>query len=961
MSSAFTKIGEKAIEGINATAELFVHNKHGCQFLNIKNDDKNNIFCIAFKTAPPNDKGTPHVTEHMVLHGSNKYPVTDVFGEIDKRSINTYLNAFTYPDLTCYPVGSMNEIDFHNLMDVYLDCVLRPTFRLENFLSETFHREFQKDQDPTTPLINAGVVFNEMKGVYSSQNGFFEDQFIMHLLKGTLYEKNYGGNPDDIKKLTRDELVDFHHKFYHPSNCMLFHYGSFDEEKVMKHIDDMIGPIEKLDFKLDDSIKWVPEPRTEPETIVVDGPLDSSQPADSQIRAAIGWILGDAKDRVLYNDFDLIESILVGSKGTPLVESLIKGGIGSAFQSSGFNAWTKEMFFAVGLKGMSKEGLEKFEDVTFKTLQKLVDEGIPRETIEAGIHQILVSTKRISSNHGLYTFTHINHPWEHGVNPLDIVDRTQELEDLRERVLNTPRYLENLIEEKLLKNKNRAKFIVMPSEEFNKKMAEGDKKELEEIRKSMTPEQDKECMQLAQHLKDVILKQKENIDTLPEFKKEDLDPKITRYTVTPEKNIIKNVQGTNGITYVKLLIKCPLQPSINYKLINLLTTAMNECGTKTMNDLEFATFKQRYTDHVLFSVKAETIVDQSNETSICFEVAAGCLTENFDKLLEAINMIVAEPNFDNLERLKVIISAANSSVNDKITRSGHSYALRHASRTHSRREALTELISGGTMLRYIRDVVSKEDINKVSQELKDLHHQLMSTSTFQTFLSTTERDMQQTAPKLEAFIDSLVQKIAPKSIPCDYSFLDKYIEEESKKEKVFFAYDSQTNFLSAVTSIPYYNQQTGIFEVTAELLSNEFISPEIRQKLGAYGAYSICYPTTERFAMLTYRDGTPAESYEAIQRTLQTAAEKITDEMVDHAILQVAKSQDQPLSPSNRGIDVIINGTSYEKRQLIRDSALHATKEQVIECINILKNSHYVYSVYGNKSNAPEGFTVEQF
>ena len=960
MANSFTKIGEKTIERLNTKVELFKHNKHGCQFLNIENEDKNNFFSISFKTAPPNDKGIPHVTEHMVLHDSKKYPVTEVYGEIKKRSICTYLNAFTYPDLTCYPVGSMNEVDFHNLMDIYMDCVLRPTFKLENFLSETFHREFQNDQDPSTPLINAGVVFNEMKGVYSSQDAFFEDNYLMHVLKGTLYEKNYGGDPDEIKKLTRDELVQFHQQFYHPSNCMLFHYGSFNNEKVMKHIDDMISPIEKLDFNVDENIKWKPEERKEPETIIIDGPFDSSQPIDSQIRAGIAWLIGDAKDRILFNDFDLIESILVGSKGTPLYNSLINEGIGSDFQSAGFNSFTKEMFFSVGLKGMSKESLEQFEKVTFETLQKLVDEGIPRDSIEAGLHQIFINTKTITRKNGYNIFITINHPWEHGVNPLDIVDRTKELEALKERVLNTPRYLETVIEEKLLKNKNRVKFIVVPSEEFNNKMSEGDKQELEEIRKRMTPQQDKECMELAQHLKDVILNQKENLDTLPAFKKEDLDPSVTRFTTIPERNIIKDVENTNSLIHTVIRIKCSIQPSIDLKLIKLLTKAIIECGTNTVNDLEFATLKQRYTASLILLPEAETIENKSNETSICINLNASCLSENFNKMLELINHLF-EPNLDNTNKIKVILSEMKSGINDDLTNIGQHYALKHASRTHSRREALEELINGGTMLRYIRDVISEQDINKVSQDLKNLFHQLLSTATFHTFLITDQHDMKIAAPKLEDFMDNLNKKINPTPIQNDYSFIDKYVDEEKKKEKIFFSYDSQTNFLAAVTSIPYYTKQTGVFAVTAQLLSHEFISPEIRQKLGAYMAWCRTSPPTERLFIYTIRDGTPAESYTAIQRTLETAADKITDEMVNNAILQVAKEQDKPLAPSLRGIDVFLKGTSYDKIQMVRDNALSVTKEQVIECINTLKNSHFVYSAYGNKANAPEGFIIEQF
>ena len=959
-ADSFVKIGEAKVESLGAVAELYLHKKHGCPFLNIKNDDTNNFFSISFKTAPSNDKGTPHVTEHMVLHGSKKYPVTEVYGEIKKRSICTYLNAFTYPDLTCYPVGSANEVDFHNLIDVYMDCVLNPTFRLENFLSETFHREFQKDQDPTTPLINAGVVFNEMKGVFSSPDNFFEDMFTMNVLKGTLYQNNYGGDPNEIKKLTRDELVDFHKKFYHPSNSLIYHYGSFDKEKIMKHVDEMLDPIPKSEFVMDPNVKWIPEPRKEPETIVVDGPFDSSQEPEKQIRAAVAWLIGEATDRVLFNDFDLIESILVGSKGTPLVESLIKSGIGAAFQSSGFNAYTREMYFSVGLKGMSKEGLEKLESTTIQTLQKLVDEGISKDMIEAALHQIFIHTKMISAKQGLNIFCDINHPWEHGVNPLDIIDRTKELEELRERALK-PGYLEKIIEEKLIKNQNRVKFIVNPSPAFNEKAEIGEKTELEEIRKKMTPEDDKKCVELAQTLKDVIMNKNDSVKTLPCFKKQDLDPNYPRFPTEISSNITKITQPTNGITSIGIRIKTPIQQSINLKLLHLLTKAMNDCGTKTVNDLAFGQMKQRYVSSVNVDVDPERIENNPNETSIITKIRVLCLTENLEKALEIIRMIIYEPNLDNLERLKVIISDQTSSINDVLTSMGSSLALDYASRTESRPNAIREQTEGGTMLRYLRDVVAKKDINDVSKELKDLFNTLMSTSTATAFVTTSEKDMKIVAPKIEEFVSEFNQKHPHEPIQSDYTLIDKYIEQESNRDKVFFAYDSQTSFLACSTPIPYFTKEVGKITVATELLSHEFINPEIRQKLGAYGAYAIVASYEPNFEIYTYRDGAPTESYAAILRVLETSAEKVTDEMVDNAILKVVSGQDRPKAPTERGVNHILNGTSPEKYQMIRDSALSATKEEVVEEINKLKAKKFMFAAYGNKTAAPDGFIVEQF
>ena len=964
MSSAFTKIGETKIEGIQATAELYIHKKHGCPFLNIKNDDTNNFFSISFRTYPENDKGIAHVTEHMVLHGSEKYPITDVFSEIDKRSINTYLNAYTYPDLTCYPVGSANEIDFHNIMDVYLDCVLRPTFRLENFLSECHHLEFQKDQDPTTPLIHAGVVFNEMKGEFSSPDSFFDDLLRMKLLKGTTYEHNYGGDPKAIQNLTRDELIAFHRKFYHPSKSLIYHYGSFDEEKVMKHVDDMISTIEPLDESEEvKDIKLTPEPRKEQEDIVIEGPYDSSQSADDQIRAAISWIIGDSTDRTLFNDFDLIESILLGSKGTPLFDALINGKIGASFISEGLSNQTKATTFTVGLKGVTKESLEKFQKVTFDTLQKLVDEGIDKEKIDAGIQQIIINKKNITGRHGLKVFNNINHPWAYGTNPLEVIDNSKELDELKKRVTTIPKYLESVIEEKLLKNPNRIKFVQMPSEEYNKRNIEGEKLELEQIRAKMTPEDDKKCMELSKKLKEVIFEKKENIDALPSFKKEDLDPKGVKYESTCNNNVRRFIQGTNGLACAHLLFKFPVNPKINTKMIRMLTFVIQEIGSKAVSDTQFALMKQMYTLLVSCNAGGFPIEGKEKEDLAQFfiDISGSSLTEDFDKLIEIFRIMLLEPNFDNLKRIDVILKQKINGISDTVIKSGHTYALLHSARALSRLLALKENLIGGSYLRYVKNEIQNLSIEEFAKQLKETLELILSTATCEGYINCTKADMDIAAPKLEAFVAELNKLSEGKKLEADYSFIDKYIEEESKKQNVLFALDSQTNYLASTTKVETFNEEVGKISVTGQLLTSEFINPAIRQKLGAYGAWSLIEEVGGKFSFLTYRDGTPAESFAAIKETLQTSADEITDEMTNNAILQVAKELDSPLSPSARGVTDYTMQFPYEYKQLIRDSAFSANTEEIKKEINKLKNAKYFTSIYGNENCAPEGFIVEKF
>jgi Zn-dependent M16 (insulinase) family peptidase len=322
--------------------------------------------------------------------------------------------------------------------------------------------------------------------------------------------------------------------------------------------------------------------------------------------------------------------------------------------------------------------------------------------------------------------------------------------------------------------------------------------------------------------------------------------------------------------------------------------------------------------------------------------------------------MTTEVCFDNTKRIDIILKEKINDICDILGSNGYIFSSNHASRTHSRLLAVKEQVSGSTYLRYLKNVLQNESIEEVSKQLKETLDIILSTSTCEGFINCIESDMEKVAPKLEVFIEEL-NKLSSKKLESDFSFIDKYIEEESKKENVFFAFDGQTNFLASSAKIDAFNKEIGKLSVAANLLENEFINLEIRQKLGAYGAWVNVNEVSGKLTFITYRDGTPAESFNAIKRTLETSSEQITDQMVDNAILQVAKSLDRPEAPSTRGVSDYILHFPYEYKQLIRDAAFTATKEEVQKEIEMMKNLKYYTTIFGAEIKAPEGFIVEKF
>lgn len=950
---SFEKVGQVEIEGIQAHADLYKHKKHGCQFLNIKNDDPNNTLVIAFRTFPENDKGIAHVTEHMTLDGSKKYPVPGVFFELDKRSVNTFLNAFTFPDLTGYPLSSMNEVDFHNLMDVYLDSVFNPLFDPDTFMSECHHLEFTEDNNPNSPLSHGGVVYNEMKGVYSSADSYYEDFCNFNTLPKTIYANNYGGFPKDIETLTRDELAEFHDKFYHPSNCYIIHYGTFDEQKIMEHVDSYISKIEVSNIDTEKNLNFFPPKQTEPRRVVIKGPLDTSDDPEKQMRASITWIVGKRTDFDLVTDIKLLQSILVGSESTPIYDALIRSGLGSDFIHSHFTNEFRPLTFSIGVKGLKNGTLDQFEKTVFDTLEKIVKEGLDEEKISAGVHALTIKSKTIGRHHGIKMFEEVIHPWMDGASVTDVLQ--DHITSLQERC-SKKGYLEGLIKRLLIDNVDRTLFCVEPSEEFNNEFTTQEKKQLEEKRAKMTEAEVKECIETANRLKEKSTGEKEFVDTLPSFSKENLSPLPIRANITSGNDVYKVSSGCNGIISIRVHGEIPVSPKINPTEFAVLADAVDSLGSVEVDDVKFSHMKQRYTSDAFSYVSARQDPNDENKASMIFHIGAKCLKENLPKAIEILNIMI-NANFSNSGKLKELIEKWSSNVVDEVIYSGSHYAGMYSSRSLNRKAALNELLDGITKKRFIRQLAASKD--DISEKFKTMYSEALQSAKFTADIHATQHDLEYASPLVEEFVQKLNK--SSKVAESDFSFIDEYMKKENASKKVFIHVDGQTNFIGLSSPIEYYTKNSAYSFVAAELLSQESVSPVLRENMGCYGACVGANLNSHTVSITSYRDGTPGESIKAAMNCLETSDEKVDQAGVDRAILSVSKIFDTPTSPYAKGQIELDTLVPYESRKMIRETAFSATIDDVKGALDKMRKSDWMYCIIGNKENLPEGFDVINF
>jgi presequence protease len=477
LQHGFKLIREQEIAEYKTQARLYRHEKTGAELLSLINEDENKVFGITFRTTPKDSTGVAHIMEHCVLNGSRKYPVKEPFVELVKGSLNTFLNAFTYPDKTCYPVASTNLQDFYNLVDVYLDAVFFPRLTPYNLMQEGWHYELE---NPDDPLQYKGVVFNEMKGVYSSPESVLDDKSQQTLLPDTIYGVDSGGNPEFIPDLTYEQFKQFHDTYYHPSNARIFFYGDDPEEERLRLLSAYLNEFEYLD--VDSTIALQPrfdQPRREEDV------YDAGEEEAQKSMITLNWLLPEVGDEELTLGLSILEHILTGNPGSPLRKALIESGLGEDLVGRGLETGTRQMFYSTGMRGIEADHADKVEALVMNTLEGLAGTGIDSETVGASLNTVEFMLRENNTGQfprGLALMLRSLNSWLYDADPLAPLQFEQPLQSIKDRVARGERYFESLIQTYLLENSHRVTVLLKPDAELGKRREQDERRRLEEAR-----------------------------------------------------------------------------------------------------------------------------------------------------------------------------------------------------------------------------------------------------------------------------------------------------------------------------------------------------------------------------------------------------------------------------------------------------------------------------------------------
>lgn len=727
MVNGFTRVSSAYVQEISSQADLFVHDRTGARILSVKSDDENKVFGISFRTPPSDSTGVAHILEHSVLCGSRKYPVKEPFVDLLKGSLQTFLNAMTYPDKTCYPVASQNLKDFYNLVDVYLDAVFFPRITPEIFEQEGWHLDLPVEGGE---LAIKGVVYNEMKGVYSSPDSQLSEHSQQSLFPDTTYGLDSGGNPRAITSLTYEQFLDFHRTLYHPSNAWIFFYGDDDPTARLELLREYLDQFDRLDVS---------------SGVVLQRPFD----APSELRLgfeamgeeeALGmltmnWLLPGKEDAETVLACKILDGLLTGMNASPLRKALIESGLGEDLTGAGVEHEMAQMYFSVGMKGVLPENFQAVRELIVKTLEDIVAQGFEADLIEAGVNSAEFDLRENNTGsypRGLIVMLRALGSWLYDRDPLELVAFEKPLAALKARLASGERVFEDLIERHILGNPHASVVILEPEEGHGAKVEREEQELIRALRQAQSGLSDEELARRTEELRRMqeAPDSPEALATLPCLSREDIDPQV-RVTPTDvrewdEATALLHDLPTNDICYMDLALDMSAVPERLIPLVPLFGRALTEMGT--MRE-DYVSFSKRINSKT-GGIYARSLLSQREdgpEPVARLVVRAKAVSARVDDMLAIVRDALTLPRFDDRERFRQMVLEEKAGLEHALVPSGHHFVgLRLRSRFNLA-DSLQERMGGVENLFYLRDLASRmdNDWNGVLSDLEELRRALV--------------------------------------------------------------------------------------------------------------------------------------------------------------------------------------------------------------------------------------------
>lgn len=916
------------IEEVNSDAYVMEHVKSGARLMYLDNDDDNKVFYIAFRTTPDNSKGVPHIMEHSTLCGSRKYPLKEPFVELAKGSLNTFLNAITWPDKTMYPIASRNDVDFHNLMDVYLDAVFYPNC-LKNpqiLMQEGWHYELENKE---APLTYNGVVYNEMKGALSSPEAIMEDRAMEKLFPDTTYGVESGGDPEVIPTLSFREFTEFHRRFYHPSNSYIYLYGNMDIDKTLEYLDGEY--LSAFDRRNVDSMVKTQAPFGK--RISVTAPYGIAENEDTEGKA-IHALYNAFNDHMSTMDslaFRILNYVLIDMDGAPLKQAVLDAGLGSDLSGSYGDSY-KQPVWIVEVTGSEVDKQQAFADVVDSTLRSIALKGLDKDMLEAALNRTEFTARENDYQgrpKGLFYGVRAMDLWLYDRDPMEALRYIDDINTLRDNLKTN--YFENLLLRYVIKNPHQVLITMKPEKGLTEKMNRETSEKLAAFKSSLSDEQLDEIMASTKALKErqASGETEEALETIPLLSRKDL-----KRTVEEEVLEKENVSGmdhfhfdvhTNGITYLNLYF--PLsgltEEEIPYAI--LLSTLLRSLSTTKHSYGELARLSNAYTGGMSFAVNGYGKVEDTNAYLPALTVRAKALTAKADKLLDLLGEVINHTLFTDTKRLKELILQEKSEWDMTAFSRGHSLVMTRLTSYFSRGGEFAEQ-SGLSYYYFLADLARKFDgeKEKLVAKLEEVSRKIFTRSGL--------------------FFETIGEEEEKKAVLSNLSLLVDDMEEGEKKEPRPFSFPPAEKNEAFRTSgkVQYVAKggnfkshgfaYTGALKVMETILRYEYLWKKVRVLGGAYGAFTQ-FLRDGTAILCSYRDPNLAETLKAYE-DLPAYLENLTlsdREMTKYVIGTMAAAETQ-LTPSMKGERAMVHylsGNTRESRMKIRDEVINCQVEDI--------------------------------
>jgi Zn-dependent M16 (insulinase) family peptidase len=927
-STSYGLLKERDIKELATVARLYRHRKSGAQVLSLINKDENKVFGITFRTPPWDSTGLPHILEHSVLCGSKKYPVKEPFVELLKSSLQTFLNAFTYPDKTCYPVASQSRQDFYNLIDVYLDAVFHPLLTSPIFQQEGWHHELDH---PEKPLAYKGVVYNEMKGAYASPENLLARYTIQSLFPETPYAFDSGGDPKEIPSLSFEAFASFHRKYYHPSNARIYFYGDDDANHRLEILDAYLDAFESLETN---SAIDLQAPFKKPVCAVKPYMVGEGIEAKHKSMVTVSWVLGETADARLNLALRTLEFILLGMPGSPLRKSLIDSGLGDDLAGEGLGTELRQIYFSTGLKGVDSENVNRLEPLILETLSKLSRNGIDRLTIEAAMNTIEFRLRENNTGRfprGLLLMLRALTTWLYDQDPFALLAFEEPLKGLKTKVNEIPRYFEELLSARFVGNPHRATLVLEPDLGLMARLNGDEQERLQKARSKMSKDQvavvvaDTERLRALQEKADPP----EALSKIPVLKVADLERQNKPIPISSEKRgdtkLLFHDLFTNGILYMDVAMDLGGLPAAYLPLVPLLGRAFTEMGTEKE---DFVTLNQRISRET-GGIWSETFASASRDQGavVWLLLRSKGMSDRSHSLVDVLKDLLLSVKLENKERFRQILFEEKARYEERLIPEGHGIVGLRLKSHFGPAQWAAEQMGGIHYLQFIRGLAKDFDRlwKEVLGRLEDLLHRLINSSRMIFNLTLDEKAWHGVEPNVRSLM-GMIPRHDHQPARWDWEIAPFH-------EAMIVP--SQVNYVGKgldLYSLGY--QFHGSSLVVSRYVRNKFLWERVRVQGGAYGAFSSFDHHSGSMTLVSYRDPNLLKTLDVFDQVAHFLESiELTDEELDRSILGAIGDLDAYMLPDAKGRASMLRfltGDTDPLRQRMREEMLSTRKEDFV-------------------------------